>query len=63
MNEEQTHKAKTEPVTVSLTDKLRARLDLEAVRRSVEVGRPVSRSAVVRDYLERAMPSVPAYGS
>jgi Arc/MetJ-type ribon-helix-helix transcriptional regulator len=55
-------KGKAEPVTVSLTDELRTRLDLEAVRRSVEAGRPVSRSAVARELLERAIASVPAYG-
>ncbi len=60
MDDAQTYKAKVEPVTVALTDELRIRLDLEAVRRSVEVGRPVSRSAVVRDLLERAT-SEPAY--
>jgi Arc/MetJ-type ribon-helix-helix transcriptional regulator len=55
MSDSQTHKSKAEPVTVALPDELRARLDREAVRRSVEVGRPVSRSSVVREYLERAM--------
>ncbi len=63
MDHEQTYKAKVEPVTVALTDELRIRLDLEAVRRSVEVGRPVSRSSVARELLERAFASVPAFGS
>lgn len=49
------HRTKAEPLTVSLTDELRARIDAEAVRRSVEAGRPVTRSAVARELLERAL--------
>lgn len=45
-----------ERVTLTLAPDQRARLDREAVRRSVEAGRPVTRSAVARDLLERALP-------
>ena len=53
------HKSKAEPVTVSLTDELRARLDREAVRRSVEAGRPMTRSATARALLEQALSRAP----
>ena len=45
-----------ERVTLTLAPEQRARLDREAARRSVEVGRPVTRSAVARDLLERVLP-------
>jgi hypothetical protein len=61
-SQERPTKGKTEPVTLALGDELRTRLDLEAVRRSVEAGRPVSRSAVARELLDRVLASVPAYG-
>ena len=57
MNDSQTHKTKAEPVTVSLTDELRARVDREAVRMATEKGKPVSRSLAVRELLERALPA------
>ncbi len=46
-----------ERVTLVLAPEQRARLDREAARRSVEVGRPVTRSAVARDILERGLPA------
>lgn len=45
-----------EPVTMTLPRELRARLDREAVQRGVEAGRPVSRSSVATELLERALP-------
>ena len=55
MSEPQGQKTQAAPVTVALTIELRTRLDLEAVRRSVREGRPVTRSAVARDLLERGL--------
>jgi hypothetical protein len=44
-----------ERVTLTLASELRAELDRESVRRTIERGRPVSRSVVARDLLERAL--------
>jgi hypothetical protein len=58
MSDPQEHKTKAEPVTpvtVGLPVELRTRLDYEAVRRSVVIGRPVSRSSVARELLEAAL--------
>jgi hypothetical protein len=46
-----------ERVTLTLAHDQRAALDREAVRRSVEAGRPVTRSAVARDLLARSLPA------
>jgi hypothetical protein len=55
MSVSQIHKSKAEPVTLALTDDLRARLDREALRRSLEAGRLLTRSAVARALLEQAL--------
>jgi Arc/MetJ-type ribon-helix-helix transcriptional regulator len=55
MSNSHTKAGKVEAVTIAIPPELRAQLDVESVRRTVERGRPVSRSAVARDLLERAL--------